>query len=346
MHMIFKQSICIAGAVLIGIGTLGCSQEDTRTDKPRPELPVVSVSVGKVSRETAAKQAEVVGTVQAVDQAQISSKIAGNIISLPVDLGSRINRGDLLVELAAGEITAQVQQAKAQLEQARRNLSREEALLKKNAATRETVKSLMDSEKIASAAFREAQTMLDYTRITAPFTGIVTRKIANVGDLATPGRVLLHIETENNLQVLTDLPEKMMLKVQPGEVLSVFIPSVNLTLQGRVTEISPTADPTTRTVPIKLRLPPDPRLRSGQFARVTLALEQAETFTIASTALTHAGQMEKVFVADGNKAQLRLVRSGAKRGDRIEILSGLSGDETVIVESQSNLLDGQAIAIR
>ncbi len=145
-------------------------------------------------KEIAGKQVEVVGTVQAVEQAEISAKISGNIVAFPVDLGSRVKQGDLLAELNAGEISAQVRQAKAQLEQTRRNLEREENLLKKNAATPETVKSLEDTARIATAAYRETRTMLDYTRITAPFSGIITRKMANVGDLATPGKPLLQIE--------------------------------------------------------------------------------------------------------------------------------------------------------
>ena len=123
-----------------------------------------------------------------------------------------MQQGELLIELSAGEISAQVQQAKAQLEQARRNLAREEKLLKKNAATPQTVKSLRDSARIAEAAYKEASTMLDYSRITAPFSGIITKKIANSGDLATPGKPLLYMEQENNLQVLTDIPEAMILQ--------------------------------------------------------------------------------------------------------------------------------------
>ena len=324
----------------------GCDKDEPTLLNAPLSLSTISVSVDQVTKRIAAHQVEVVGTVQAVERAEISSKISGNIITLQVDLGSKVKKGDLLIELSAGEISARVQQAKAQLEQAKRNLAREESLLKKNAATAQTVKSLQDSTKIAEAAYKETVTMLDYSRITAPFSGIITKKLGNVGDLATPGKPLLHLEEENNLQVLTNIPEAMILRIQKDDRLSIFIPSVNLTIEGIVAEVSPVADPSSRSAPIKLHIPPDPRLRSGQFARVTLAGEQAETLTIPSSAVVPFGQMERVYVIYDNKVRLRLVQTGTQMNGHIEILSGLTEGEMVIREADHNLLDGQPIVIK
>ena len=229
-----------------------CDKGKLQSDKTPQALPTAKVSAVRAAKSVAGNQVEVVGTVQAVERAEISSKMTGNIITLPVDLGSKVQQGQLLIELRAGEVSARVQQAKAQLEQARRNLAREESLLKKNAATQQTVKSLRDSNKIAEAAYKEAMTILDYSRITAPFSGIITRKLANVGDLATPGKPLLYMEEENNLQVLTDIPEAMILRIQKDDRLSVSIPSVGLKTEGVVAEVSPIADPSSRSAPIKL----------------------------------------------------------------------------------------------
>lgn len=188
--------------------------------------------------------------------------------------------------------------------------------------------------------------MLDYTRITAPFAGIITRKLANVGDLATPGKPLLQIEDNNNLQVLTAIPEALMLMIKKGDRLSVFVPSANLSTEGVVAEVSPTADPSSRSAPVKLRIAPDPKLRSGQFTRVTLTMDQAETLTVPVTAVVPFGQMERVFVESNGKAKLRLVRTGARTKDFIEILSGLVENETIILSGNRNLVDGQPVTIQ
>lgn len=324
----------------------GCEKDEPAMDNNFPSLVPISVSVSQVTRKIAANQVEIVGTIQAVERAEISSKITGSIIIAQVDLGSKVKKGELLIELSAGEISAQVQQAKAQLEQAERNLAREESLLKKNAATPQTVKSLKDSTRIAQAAYNEAVTMLDYSRILAPFSGVITKKLANVGDLATPGKPLLHLEEENNLQVVTNIPEAMILRIKKNDRFSIFIPSVNLAVEGIVAEVSPVADPSSRSAPIKLHIPADPRLRSGMFARVTLTGEQAETLTIPSSAVVPFGQMERVYVIHDDKARLRLVQTGTQQDGEIEILSGLTEGEMVIKEADSNLLDGQPIVIK
>lgn len=287
-----------------------------------------------------------VGTVQAVEKAEISSKITGNITTLTVDLGSTVNQGDLLIELSAGEISAQVQQAKAQYEQAIRNLKREESLLKKQAATEESVKSFRDQKKIAEGSYNEALTMLEYTKITAPFAGIVTRKFASIGDLSTPGKPLIHIEKQGHLEVQTAIPEAMILKIQKGDILSVYIPSVELRLDGSVAEVSPTADPSSRTAPIKLEVKPNSKLRSGQFARISLVTGNSKTLIVQKSAIVAFGQMEKAFVLHNGAARLRLVRTGQVQGDKVEILSGLEEGDDVIVSNNQKLVDGQPVTIQ
>lgn len=344
--MKFSQLFSIFVALFVcSTFLVGCEKEQAQSRKAKA-LPTAIVAVEKVSKRIAANQVEIVGTVQAVEQAKISSRIAGNIIALPVNLGSRVEKDQLIIELRAGEISAQVQQAKAQLEQAKRHLAREEKLLKKNAATSENVNSLRDNARIAGGAYDEALTMLNYSRITAPFTGVITRKLANIGDLATPGTPLLYLEEENNLQVLTDIPEAMILRLKKGDTLQIFIPSVHLSIEGIVAEVSPVADPSSRTAPIKLKISAHPKLRSGQFARVTIAIDQIETLLVPDSALVPFGQMERIFVESQGKAYLRLVRVGTTGDGYSEILSGLAENESVIIKADQNLVDGQPVTIQ
>ncbi|RPH37226.1 MAG: efflux RND transporter periplasmic adaptor subunit, partial [Desulfobulbaceae bacterium] len=234
----------ILGAILLFCGVAflpltGCKETGKEqraiTEQPAP----VKVSVSVAQQEKAGRQVEIMGSVQAVEQAEISAKVSGNIISLPVILGSRVKKGDLLAEIDAGEISARMRQAKAQLEQTRRNLEREKSLLRKNATTPETVKSLEDTLRITTAASEEAATMLAYTRILAPFSGLITHKLANIGDLATPGKPLMKLENEDRLQVITNIPESMILKIAVGDRLSVYVPPADLTIEGTVAEVAP-----------------------------------------------------------------------------------------------------------
>jgi RND family efflux transporter MFP subunit len=185
----------------------------------------------------------------------------------------------------------------------------------------------------------------------APFDGIITQKLANAGDLATPGKPLLRIEGENNLQILTDIPEAMVHKVKIGDILQAQIPATNTKVSGQVTEISPIADPSSRTTPIKIQIEYEPQLRSGQFARVTLAASETKTLAIPRTAVLIYGQLERVFVAQNNTADLRLVRTGvnlmgADGTELVEILSGLDVGDIVVTSGNSTLQSGQPLQIQ
>lgn len=340
-------SALMVGAMLLGgIAVLpGCKGQDEHTRGEVQPLPSVAVAVEEVSEEVARSRVEVVGTVEAVQRASISARISGQIVEMPLVLGSGVEIGDLLVKISAGEISAKVLQAEAQLAQARRNLARENKLQKEGASTRETVKSLQDVTRIAEAAYTEARTMLDYTTITAPFSGTITRKMANVGDLASPGMSLLEMENSEDLQILAQVPEALLLKVSVGDSLPVHIPAAGLTLMGEVAQVAPAADPMSRTAPVKIKIPVGPDLRVGQFARVTLENSDEMTLVVSESAVIAKGQMDLVFVVEENIAQLRLIRTGVIFGGDVEILSGLEPGELVVVRGAEKLQDGQPLTI-
>ena len=324
----------------------GCDHQEKQAKTP-PPLSVVTVDITTMKKETSYCHMEVVGTLEAVERASISSRISGQIVDLPVVLGSKVIKGDVLVKMSAGEISAKVLQAKAHLSQAKRNLEREENLLKQGASTQETVKKLEDINHIAQAAYNETQTMLDFTIIHAPFSGTITRKIVNIGDLASPGMVLLQIENGNRLQVVAQIPESLLLQISVGDHLPVKIPAAHLNITGEVAEIAPAADPMSRTAPLKINITTTPDLRVGQFARITLNRAKIPTIILQRSAISSKGQMDFVFVVnpDQNRAQMRLIRTGAIHGSSIEIISGLNPGETVVISNIDKLQDGQPLQI-
>ncbi len=326
--------------VLPSVPTLAAKSVSPETMAPVP------VAVATAVEQEIPVLAEIVGTVQAAERAAIAAKVTGVISRMPVVLGSAVQPGDLLVAISAEEITARLNQAEAQLAQAKRNLEREQNLLQKNAATAETVKSMHDLHAIAQAGYREAKTMLGYTTITAPFAGVVTRKNVNTGDLATPGTILLQIENNQKLQVTTAVPESLVLQIRPGDVLTIKVPAAAVTVKATVTEIGSAADPSSRTAPVTLDLPAHPDLRSGQFARVLLPGKEGKALLIPTTALVPSGQMDRVFVVMEERARLRLVRTGRIHEGMTEILSGLDVGETVVTTNNQRLINGQRLQIQ
>lgn len=345
LKMVITRAWRSAAAVFIVFTLLlgGCSNEPhEKSDNGREDEPV-QIEIMTVEVVKVADQVEIVATVQAAKNAVISSRISGNINDIFVSPGSRVEKGQKLLQLSADEISAQLQQARAQLNQATRNLKREQTLLAQNAATPEAVKSLQDTLRIAQANYKEVETMLSYTTVAAPFNGIITRKLVDVGDLATPGKPLVHIEVENNLQVLADVPETLANNLSLGMTMGISIPAAQIQLQGTVEEIAPIADPRTRTVPIKLDIDEKPALRSGQFARVTLPATTVEAILIPPEGISAFGQMNRVYIALDGRARLRLVRTGKLYDGGVEVLSGLSPGDSLIVHNDGNLKDNQNV---
>jgi len=309
-------------------------------------LPSVLVQVETLKLGDAPFQTELAGTLQAVEHATISARIAGQIVELPVPVGTQVKKGDLLVKLASAEIDARLQQAKTQLTQAQRNLARETQLQLVNASTRETVKTLHESVQISEAVYREAQAILGYTEIKAPFAGTVTVKLVEVGDLAAPGVPLLQLENGTALEVVIQVPEALAQSLNLETRLPLTVPTAKLAFDAQIREIAPTVDPASRTTQVKLLLPAAPELRSGQFARVALGDNQATSLMVNSKAIRTNGQLQQVFVADQGVARMRLVRTGAAVDGRIEILSGLQAGDQVVIDASEKLQDGQPLTIK
>ncbi len=321
----------------------GCNNEENHHQTQLDTRPAVPVKVIETKTISVSDQVEIMGNVQASQTAAISSRISGTITKIEGIPGTRVKKGDILVEINADEINAQLLQAKAELAQAVRNLERERKLLKRKATTVETVKALEDVHKIAQAGFKEAQIIFDYTTIRAPFDGQITKKLADVGELASPGSALLYLENSSQLQILTNVPETLASPLKLGMQLTVTIPGAKVTTQGIISEIAPVAAPETRTVPIKLDISSQKNLRSGQFARVTMPGQEVNTIIIPQESVIPKGQLECVFVVVDNRARLRLVRTGQTYPEGKEILTGLNEGDMIITTGADKVADGQQV---
>ncbi|MBA3016037.1 MAG: efflux RND transporter periplasmic adaptor subunit [Proteobacteria bacterium] len=320
----------------------GCKQETKHEQDTinKPATPV-KVTVITATETITSMENEVVGTIEAVQRATISAKVTGTIAEMPVVLGATVKQGDLLVKLSAAEISARLAQAETAMAQAKRNLERERRLLTQNASTRETVNALEDAYQLAKSSQSEAKTMLSYITIRAPFSGLISSKLTNAGDLATVGTPLLILENTEALQAVAAVPEAQLLAIKPGDQLSVRIPASNLSATGTVAEIAPVADAISRSAVVKLDLEPSPSLRPGQFVRVILPGVSTKILLVPETAVSVFGQMERIFVIDNNTINMRLVRTGLNRDGKVEILSGLNPGEQVVVQAVNTLRDGQ-----
>jgi membrane fusion protein, multidrug efflux system len=331
-------------AGLMALLPAGCGKSPKSTGPPA--LPAAAVRLQTVESRQRAATEEVVGTVRARLRSIIEAKVSGKIDKMLVVPGQQVKAGELLAELDAREIQARADQARAVRQQAEADLKRLGALWEQKILSQAEYDSAQSKFRIADASALEADTLLSYTKVTAPFAGIITRKHADVGDLASPGKPLLEMEDARTLRLEADVPEAVLDRIKLGDRLPVRIAALETNREGVVSEIAPAADPNSRTFLVKLDLPSTPGLRAGQFGRVAMPVGETSALRVPASAVVQRGQMELVFVASNGRAQLRLVKSGKHVGNEVEIVSGLSAGEAVVVEGAGPLQDGQALAIQ
>lgn len=321
--------------------SLGACSKKLQETPLGDDMPSVSVRVQTVESKPHIATEEVTGSVRAKLQSAVEAKVVGRIEKMLVFPGQKVKLGDPLVQLDCREIAAKLDQARAILDQSEKDLQRYTALLANKATAPAEFEAVQSRNRVAKAALTEAETNLGYMLIKAPFAGVVTRKSADVGDLATPGKVLLEMEDPVALRFEADVPEAIVGTIETGARLPVRIGSIDVT--GTVIEIAPVADLQSRTFLVKLDLPKTPGLRTGQFGRVSVPVSETSVLRIPASAIMQRGQMEIVFVVTGGRAQLRLVKTGKRFGDEMEIVSGIESNEQVATENATRLADGQRV---
>ena len=333
----------------LSIGTvalflLGCHKSP---ESPAPAaLPAAAVRVQTVESKKRVATEEVVGTVRAQLRSVVEGKVSGKLEQMLVVPGQQVNAGQVLAVIDAREVQARLDQALAVRQQAESDLKRFTLLLEQKILSQSEYDGAQSKFRVADAAAKEAETMLGYTKVTAPFAGVITRKHADVGDLATPGKPLLDMEDSRALRLEADVPEAVVGKLTLGDKLPVRIGALETELEGVISEIAPAADPGSRTFLVKLDLPAQPGLRAGQFGRVAMPVGETAALRVPVSAVVQRGQMEIVFVVSGNLAQLRLVKTGKRIGNEVELVSGVEAGEKIVVEGAAGLMDGQPLTIK
>ena len=327
----------------LSLALAGCGPKPGRTEAPT--LPTATVRALTIESKTRVATEEVVGTVRAKLRSVIEAKVSGKIEQLLVVPGQQVRAGEQLAVIDAREVRARYDQALALRQQAEADLKRFTSLFEQKILSQAEFDNAQAKARVAVAAVTEAETMLSYTRVTAPFAGVITRKHTDVGDLATPGKPLLDMEDSTALRLEADVPEAVVGKLTLGDKLPVRISALEKELEGVISEIAPAADPNSRTFLVKLDLPGTSGLRAGQFGRVAMPVGETSALRFPAAAIVKRGQMELVFIVADGRAQLRIVKTGKRIGDEVELVSGVSAGEKIVIENAASLMDGQPLTV-
>jgi RND family efflux transporter MFP subunit len=337
-----------------------CGNDKSNTIDNRP---TVNVKVSTPASENG-QYISASGKIEAVQNANLSTRNMGYVNNVHVNVGDKVKQGQLLISINSSDISAQKAQVDASiveatvaLNNAEKDFLRYKALFAENSASQKEMDDMTANFEMSKARLESAKQMknqvnaqLSYSNITAPFSGIITGKYINKGDMANPGMPLISMETPGSFQVIAMIPESQVSKISTNTTVNVLVKSVNQLISGKVTEISSSAKNTGGQYLAKIILDKtDANILSGMFATVQFSVENntSSTVLIPTSAIVTNGSLKGIYtISEQNTAILRWLRFGAVYGDQVEVLSGLNANEQYIVSADGKLANGVKINIQ
>jgi membrane fusion protein, multidrug efflux system len=281
--------------------------------------------------------------VQARQRAALVARIPASVLELPWREGDRVSAGAVVARLDDAAPRAALAAAEAAAQAASTDRARVEALLAKGAATpREADESRVRAAG-AAAGVAAAREGLAYAVLRAPFEGTIASRPTHVGDVVTPGTVLVEVEGTGGLELKAFVEGDAASRLRPGLVLEASVDGQPGPLPATVRAVSVAGDPATHRFEVRADVPRAAGLRSGLFARLVVPSSGGARLLVPTAAVVRRGGLGGVFVVEGGAARLRWVALGSTTGTRTEVRAGLDAGERVALEP-AGLVDGQAVA--
>ncbi len=317
-----------------------------------------SVEVAQVKTMPLQDDAQAVGTLRSRQSVTLRPEVAGRIAQIGFSEGARVRKGQLLVQLDDVLQKAELSQAQAQLSIARANLKRNEELVAQAFVAQRVLDESRAALQVAEAQVALAQARLSRMRVVAPFDGTVGLRNINLGDYVKDGADLVNLEDTSQLTVDFRLPERYQSRIASGQPVQVQLDALpGKSYSARVQAVDPLLDANGRSMAVRAALPPSPggELRPGMFARVTTVFSTNDAaLVVPEEAIVPQGgkqfviKLDKEGEGDGAKLVSRRteVQLGVRRGPQVQVLSGVSEGETVVVAGQQRLQrDGTPVRV-
>lgn len=334
-------------AILIGFFLLlvGCDQPAAQSNEPprqpRPHL----VEIYNVNPEDVKLDRMRTGTLRATTRYRVFAQEEGQLAALPWYPGDSVNQGDLLMALDDSLLNSQIARSRAELNRAERDLDRVRSLSQRNLTSVEELQKRETELEIARAELAILNTRLSFTRIEAPFSGVITERLSEPGNFASKNTHLLSLIDPQSLVVDLHLSEQVITHLHLEDRVDIQLDALGSEMfKGKVSRIYPEIDPLTRRGQVEISLDPVPvGALPGQLARVSLTANIQQRIMIPFSAL-RIEQGQYVYVMnDEKRIQKRQVVTGLRVADRIEILEGLAPNEAVVIRGFMGLTEGRQV---
>lgn len=292
-------------------------------------LPVVTAQPHKVDLTFPAE-----ALVEAVQQAIVGAQVAGRVLEVKADAGQAVRKGDVLMRIDAREAEEVARAADAQYANAKLNYERSKSLKEQKFLSQAAVDKAKSDFDAASANRAAAGASQSHATILSPINGIVARRHAELGDMATPGKPLFTIYEPGGLRVTASVPQYRLKEMRGVRTARVEFPELGKWVDATAVNLLPTADASTHVSQVRVSLPPVPEATPGMFARVHFVLGQAEKLTVPVSAIVRRGEVAAIYVqTPDNRLSLRQLRLGDAVGQgEMEVLAGIAAGDQVVTD--------------
>ncbi len=328
--------------VLAGVFHEKVPSESTAIHRPLP----AGAQTALVERLVQPRYETAVGTIKPVHESSVAAKLLARVIEVNVKAGQTVKSGDLLVRLDDADLQSRLSQAQsardaavALAQQTKSEFTRIQNLFEKNAVSRTEFEQAETSMRTTAAeveranqAIEEAQVVVEYATILAPFDGLIVDKRIEPGDMVSPGQILLTLYDPTRMQLVASVRESLAVRLKVGQTLPARMDSLGYQCQATITEVVPEAESSSRSFQVKVSGPCPPGIYSGMFARLLLPLDDEVLLAVPQSAVRRVGQITLVDVVSQDQLIRRHVQIGRSLdNEKIEILSGLAVGERVLV---------------
>lgn len=330
----------LTAVLLLGFTVISCGAKKDRSDEAVEEKQVVRVA--NVFERDVDQIAEFTATIQPEVKNSIAPTTPGRIRRIMVDVGSRVSKGQRLVQMDA----INLENFSTQIENLRQNYSRLLDLYEVGGVSKQDVDNLKAQLDQAEASMRSMQ---ENTYLVSPINGIVTNKFYDSGDLFNGQQPVLMVMQINPLKVIINVSESYFPKVKEGMAVDISIDALpNESFVGKVSKIYPTVDEMTRSFGVEIRLNnPGNKIRPGMYARVNMNLGVESRVVVPDRAvIRQVGSGSRfVYVYEGGVVHHKEVVLGQRLGAEYELLSGVTSGSQVVIAGQSKLNDGDEVQL-
>lgn len=334
-------SLTLPAALLAGLLFSGCDQAGG-SGGPPPNPPVL-VRFGQPAIEPVEDTVIAVGTIEANERVELKPEVSGLIQSIHFKEGQHVKKGEKLFELDSRKEAAQVAQTRAEEDLARQNAERAQKLAGTRAISRQELDQMASQVEVKKATRVLDEERLADRVIYAPFDGVLGPRKISEGQFVNTGTTLVTLVDDAKVKIRFRIPERQLALIKTGQHARINVGAFpGKVFDGKVDLINPEVDEATRTAEIRLLADnPDSLLKSGMFARVELVTGQrAEALVIPEAALVASLENFSVYSVSNGVAAIHPVKLGVRLPGKVEITSGLSATQQIVIEGTQKLVDG------